>query len=92
LGPLIYTQSDATFNIFPVTREPMPLSQQSRETSHTANNLILDPEGEGNYDVCNAGTTCPVTQHHIPEDLNLHQHCYENLKYHNFMLYLECFW
>jgi hypothetical protein len=27
-----------------------------------------------------SGTTCPSTQHHIPEDLNLQQHLCENLK------------
>jgi len=27
-----------------------------------------------------SGTTHPVTQHHIPENLNHQQHCHENLK------------
>jgi hypothetical protein len=27
-------------------------------------------------------TTHPTTQHHIPEDLILQQHCCEHLKYH----------
>jgi len=30
------------------------------------------------------GTTHPVTQHHIPEDLNPEKHCYENLKFCSF--------
>jgi hypothetical protein len=27
-------------------------------------------------------TTYPTTQHNVPEDLNFHQHCCENLKHH----------
>jgi len=75
----IYTQSDTTFNICPVTRETMPFFQQNRETGHTANNLMLDPEVKANTTPCNSGTTCPVTQHHIPKDTNLLQHCYKNI-------------
>jgi hypothetical protein len=34
-----------------------------------------------------SGTTCPVTQHHIPEDSNLQQHCCENPKSHMVQTY-----
>jgi hypothetical protein len=86
---LIYTQSDATFNMCPVTRETTSFFQQNTETSHTANNLMLDPEAKATMTPWNSGTTCPVTQHHIPKDMNLLQHCFKNTKYFSFKHYLE---
>jgi len=63
----INLHTDATFNICPVTRETMPFFQQTRETCHTANNLMLDSEVKATMTPCNFGTTCPVTHHHIPK-------------------------
>jgi len=67
----------------------MPFFQQNTETGHTANNLMPDPEVKANMTPCNSGTACPVTQHHIPKDTNILQHCYKNIEYFSFKHYLE---
>ena len=41
---------------------------------------LLDPEDEGTMTLQMSGTTYPVTQRHLPEDLNPQQHWCENLK------------
>jgi len=38
-----------------------------------------------------SGTTCPMEQHHIPEDLHFLKYCSGNLKYHNYYTRL-CHW
>jgi len=40
----------------------------------------LDPEDEGTTIFEMAETSHPMAQSHIIEDLNPHQHCYENLR------------
>jgi hypothetical protein len=59
----------------------MSFFQQNRETSHTANNLLLDPECEGNYD--------PLQCWNYLSSDTASQHCYKNVQYHNFKHYLQ---
>lgn len=51
------------------------------ESSQTfLNYLTLESEGTI---ICNISNhTPPVTQHHIPENVNPQQHCYDNLRLH----------
>jgi len=41
---------------------------------------LLDPEDEGIMTLHMSGTTYPVTQRHLPEDMNPQQHFCKNLK------------
>ena len=46
----------------------------------SAINELLDPESGGSTSQLNVRNCLPVDIVFIPEDLNLHQHCCENLK------------